>query len=105
MLLEYWYVTWVPICYLSTGMLLEYQYVTWVQIYNCTAHITLQAQETLQLVTLPSEYEYLDSLDSGYGDTTTFTSGPFLASKYRPYIPQSKFEVREWVVETLEYLS
>lgn len=49
----------------------------------------LQAQETLQLVSLPSEYEYLDAVD--YNDTRL--SGPFLASKYRPYIPQSKFEV------------
>lgn len=51
-----------------------------------------QAQETIQLATLPSDYEYLDPHEGVYCENG-ITNGPFLASTYRPYIPQSKFEV------------
>ncbi|KAL4219720.1 Phosphatidylinositol 3 [Mactra antiquata] len=56
--------------------------------------VQTKAQETIQLATLPSDYEYLDPSDGVYCENG-ITSGPFLASTYRPYIPQSKFEVKK----------
>ncbi|WAR28340.1 SHIP2-like protein [Mya arenaria] len=53
-----------------------------------------EAQETIQLASIPSDYEYLDYTDPMYAGNG-LTSGPFLMSKYRPYIPQSKFEVKK----------
>ncbi|XP_060553619.1 phosphatidylinositol 3,4,5-trisphosphate 5-phosphatase 2-like isoform X2 [Ruditapes philippinarum] len=57
-------------------------------------NIQTKAQETIQLASLPSDYEYLDPPDGVYCESG-ITSGPFLASTYRPYIPQSKFEVKK----------
>ncbi|XP_052218774.1 phosphatidylinositol 3,4,5-trisphosphate 5-phosphatase 2A-like isoform X2 [Dreissena polymorpha] len=58
-------------------------------------NIQTEAQETIQLTTIPSEYEFLDCHVSEKEFVAGIVAGPFLKSKYRPYIPQSKFEVKK----------
>lgn len=55
-------------------------------------NIQTKAQETIQLASLPTDYEYLEP---PLYQENGINSGPFLASTYRPYIPQSKFEVQK----------
>ena len=55
--------------------------------------IHLQAQETIQLASISSEYEYLDQPLEGTEDDPAYNMSPFMSSTYRPCIPQSKFDV------------
>lgn len=54
-----------------------------------------KAQETIQLASISSEYEYLDQPLEGTEDDPAYNMSPFMSSTYRPCIPQSKFDVKK----------
>ncbi|KAH3722035.1 hypothetical protein DPMN_064984 [Dreissena polymorpha] len=57
--------------------------------------IQTEAHDAIQLTAIPSEYEFLDSHVSEKEFVAGVVAGPFLKSKYLPYIPLSKFEVKQ----------
>ncbi|KAL3848064.1 hypothetical protein ACJMK2_018947 [Sinanodonta woodiana] len=54
-----------------------------------------KAEGVLQRSVIPSEYVYVDAFAMSNHTPQQVTTSPFLSSKYRPYIPQSKFEVKQ----------